>query len=67
MTKKTKKTTIRFYTVSDRYVEWKYLNETTYFEIKNWIRDHNYILIGEQRIDINSPVNSVFALLRRKK
>jgi len=64
---KAKRTTLRFFTPSDHYTGWKFLNETTYFYIKDWIRSGNYILIGEQRIDSKSPNNDIFAILRRKK
>jgi hypothetical protein len=64
-----KKQTIRFYTASDRYSDWKYLSDTTYFDIINWTRSGNYILINEQRIDKSTSSNQIFVLLllKRKK
>lgn len=61
-----KKTTLRFYNSSDKYVEWKYLSDITYFEILNWIKSGNYILVKDQRIDASSKSTAIFALLRRK-
>lgn len=68
-----KKTTLRFYTPSDHYTGWQYLTETTYFYIINWTESDNYILIKDhltdkdQRIDKDTPVSNIFALLRRKQ
>lgn len=61
-----KKQTIRFYTSTDRYVGWNYLHKTTYFDIVDWIRSYNYIMINEQKIHHDTPSNQIFALLRKK-
>jgi hypothetical protein len=61
-----KKTTLRFYTASERYSGWKYLKDVTYLEIINWIQSYNYILIGDMRLDIETPLNNIFMILRRK-
>jgi hypothetical protein len=62
-----KKQTVRFYTVSDRYVDWKYLSDVTYFEILNWLRSGNHLRIGQERMNNNASANAIFALLRRAK
>lgn len=61
-----KKKTVRFYTVSGRYVDWKYASNVTYFEIKNWLKGHNYILVGDQRIDKRSSIEEIFKIVRGK-
>jgi len=65
------KLTIRFYSASDTYHDWKYLSEVTYFEILNWINSGNYIKhkdpIIDSIIDSNSSKNQIFALLRKGK
>lgn len=63
----TKKTTVRFYTANGCYSEWKYLTETSYFDIIRWTEQGNYLLVKDQRIDSKTKSSIIFALLRKKK
>jgi len=61
------KLTVRFYTASDIYTGWKYLNEITYFEIRNWLASGNYLKHKESVIRSTSTQSQIFALLRKGK
>ena len=61
-----KRTTVRFYTAYGQYKGWQYLNKTTYFQIINWLNSYNYLLVGNQRYEKDSPAHKIFKLLKRK-
>jgi len=61
------KLTVRFYSASDTYTGWKYLNEVTYFELINWIKSGNYLKHKDSVISSTSTQSQIFALLRKGK
>ena len=49
------KLTIRFYTDTNRYMGWVYLNKTVYHnQVINWLRSGNSIKMGNKTYNIDS-------------
>lgn len=44
------KATVKFYTDSNKYMGWCFLNKKTYYnQIKNWLVSGNFVVINHQQ------------------